>query len=107
MYLGSYTCSCVNGWAGDDCSINEDDCENASCFYGSTCHDGVATFTCECAPGKTGLLCHLNDACVSNPCSHDADCDPNPITGAEICTCPSGYTGPSCKIDIDECSKGM
>lgn len=52
---GGYTCVCVNGWSGDDCSKNIDDCVNAACHLGSTCHDRVASFFCECPPGRTGL----------------------------------------------------
>lgn len=52
---GGYNCVCVNGWSGDDCSKNIDDCVDAACHQGSTCHDRVASFYCECPPGRTGL----------------------------------------------------
>lgn len=51
---GSYQCVCVNGWTGDDCSENIDDCASAACHQGSTCHDRVASFYCECPHGRTG-----------------------------------------------------
>lgn len=53
-----------------------------------------------------GLLCHLNDACISNPCNEGSNCDTNPVNGKAICTCPSGYTGPACSQDVDECALG-
>ena len=53
-----------------------------------------------------GLLCHLSDACISNPCNEGSNCDTNPVTGKAICTCPSGYMGPDCTQDVDECSLG-
>uniref|UniRef100_A0A6Q2XNC4 Notch receptor 3 n=1 Tax=Esox lucius TaxID=8010 RepID=A0A6Q2XNC4_ESOLU len=102
--IGGHTCVCVNGWTGDDCSENIDDCATAVCFNGATCHDRVASFFCECPVGKTGesarLLCHLDDACVSNPCNEGAVCDTNPLNGRAICTCPAGFVG---GIDINEC----
>lgn len=52
--IGGHTCVCVNGWTGDDCSENIDDCATAVCFNGATCHDRVASFFCECPVGKTG-----------------------------------------------------
>lgn len=55
----------------------------------------------------TGLLCHLDDACISNPCQKGSNCDTNPVNGKAICTCPPGYTGSACNLDIDECSLGM
>uniref|UniRef100_A0A8C7XU15 Neurogenic locus notch homolog protein 1 n=1 Tax=Oryzias sinensis TaxID=183150 RepID=A0A8C7XU15_9TELE len=103
---GSYHCVCVNGWTGDDCSKNIDDCAAAACFHGATCHDRVASFFCECPHGRTGLLCHLDDACISNPCQKGSNCDTNPVNGKAICTCPPGYTGSACNLDIDECALG-
>uniref|UniRef100_A0A8V5H3B8 Neurogenic locus notch homolog protein 1 n=1 Tax=Melopsittacus undulatus TaxID=13146 RepID=A0A8V5H3B8_MELUD len=103
---GGYNCVCVNGWTGEDCSENIDDCAMAACFHGATCHDRVASFYCECPHGRTGLLCHLDDACISNPCNEGSNCDTNPVNGKAICTCPSGYMGPACNQDVDECSLG-
>lgn len=51
---GGYNCVCVNGWTGEDCSENIDDCASAACFNGATCHDRVASFYCECPHGRTG-----------------------------------------------------
>ncbi|XP_062398032.1 neurogenic locus notch homolog protein 1-like [Sardina pilchardus] len=96
-------CECANGWTGEDCSENIDDCATAACAVGSSCHDRVASFYCECPPGLTGLLCHLDDACITNPCPQGRNCDTNPINGKAICTCPAGYVGPHCSMEIDEC----
>lgn len=52
--LGSHSCVCVNGWTGESCSQNIDDCATAVCFHGATCHDRVASFYCACPMGKTG-----------------------------------------------------
>ncbi|CAG5925203.1 unnamed protein product [Menidia menidia] len=103
---GGYQCVCVNGWTGDDCSENIDDCASAACNHGSTCHDRVASFYCECPHGRTGLLCQLDDACISNPCQKGSNCDTNPVSGKHFCNCPSGYFGPSCDQDTDECALG-
>lgn len=51
---GGYSCVCVNGWTGEDCGENIDDCASAACFHGATCHDRVASFYCECPHGRTG-----------------------------------------------------
>lgn len=55
----------------------------------------------------TGLLCHLDDACTSNPCHQGAICDTSPINGSYTCSCASGYKGSDCSQDIDECEQGM
>uniref|UniRef100_A0A8C9TA92 Notch receptor 2 n=1 Tax=Scleropages formosus TaxID=113540 RepID=A0A8C9TA92_SCLFO len=103
---GGYNCVCVNGWSGTDCAENIDDCATAACTEGSTCIDRVASFICTCPFGKTGLLCHVDDACISNPCREGAQCDTNPINGKFNCNCPPGYVGSTCKDDINECTMG-
>lgn len=54
-----------------------------------------------------GLLCHLDDACTSNPCHKDALCDTSPINGSYTCSCASGYKGVDCSEDINECEQGL
>ncbi len=53
-----------------------------------------------------GLLCHIDDACTSNPCKMGAQCDTNPVNGRFNCNCLSGYKGSTCADDIDECVIG-
>lgn len=52
--VGGFSCICVNGWTGPECSVNIDDCAGAACFNGATCIDRVGAFYCKCTPGKTG-----------------------------------------------------
>lgn len=54
--VGSYTCICVNGWTGKNCTTNIDDCADHPCYNGGTCHDKVGYYFCECPIGKTGKL---------------------------------------------------
>lgn len=54
----------------------------------------------------SGLLCHRDDACISNPCREGSHCDTNPISGMFNCNCPPGYVGSTCNTDRDECSIG-
>ncbi|MEJ1271066.1 hypothetical protein NN561_001898 [Cricetulus griseus] len=50
-----------------------------------------------------GLLCHLEDMCLSQPCHANAQCSTNPLTGSVLCLCQPGYSGPTCHQDLDEC----
>lgn len=54
--VGGFSCICVNGWTGPECSVNIDDCAGAACFNGATCIDRVGAFYCKCTPGKTGKI---------------------------------------------------
>ena len=103
---GGYSCICVNGYEGHNCEIDVDDCAQQPCLNGGTCHDGVASYSCVCPPDKTGLLCHLNNACASNPCNAGSICETSVVNGSYTCRCPSGYTGPECNHDINECNEG-
>lgn len=53
-----------------------------------------------------GLLCHMEDMCLSQPCHGEAQCSTNPLTGATLCLCQPGYSGPTCHQDLDECQMG-
>ncbi|XP_030886992.1 neurogenic locus notch homolog protein 4 isoform X3 [Leptonychotes weddellii] len=100
---GSFHCVCVSGWGGAGCEENLDDCLAATCAPGSTCIDRVGSFSCLCPPGRTGLLCHMEDMCLSQPCHGEAQCSTNPLTGSTLCLCQPGYSGPTCHQDLDEC----
>ncbi|KAI4560748.1 hypothetical protein MJG53_017377 [Ovis ammon polii x Ovis aries] len=100
---GDFHCVCVSGWGGAGCEENLDDCVAATCAPGSTCLDRVGSFSCLCPPGRTGLLCHMEDMCLSQPCHEEAQCSTNPLSGSTLCVCQPGYTGPTCHQDLDEC----
>lgn len=107
VYLFRYSCICVNGYEGKNCENNVNDCMAMPCLYGGTCHDRIASFHCECPPGRTGLFCHLKDACASNPCNSAAICDTSIFNGSYTCSCPPGFNGTDCNQDIDECLEGL
>lgn len=47
-------CVCPEGFEGDACEINIDDCEDNDCENNSTCVDGINNYTCMCSPEYTG-----------------------------------------------------
>lgn len=51
-----------------------------------------------------GLLCHMEDGCLSQPCHQEAQC--SALMGTTLCLCQPGYTGPTCHQDLDECQMG-
>ncbi|KAH3791857.1 hypothetical protein DPMN_145348, partial [Dreissena polymorpha] len=102
--VGSFICVCVNGWNGTYCQNNIDDCQNNPCYNGGTCLDHVGYYKCMCPIGKTGLRCHLEDACVSQPCKGNSSvCSTSPLDGNPICTCGPGWSGRDCSQDVNEC----
>ena len=97
----------------DDCIINP-------CNNNGTCTDGIASYTCDCPLGFTGLDCETStkilmliivtqhemikftplflisdiDDCLLNPCTNNGTC----IDGISSfsCNCAHGFIGKEC-----------
>ena len=104
----NYTCICVPGFTGIDCSININDCAGANCNNG-TCMDGIDTFTCVCGPRYTGQFCEtvldsyqlmVTIHSFSNPggmCADDG-------CGLDIC-CELGSCPSTCQYYFSLCQR--
>lgn len=49
----SYNCHCRDGWTGDLCEEDIDECLSSPCQNGGLCLNIPATYTCACLFGKT------------------------------------------------------
>jgi Notch-like protein len=73
----SFKCICPIDYEGQRCDLSKsfttivnsclfylhlewNDCASHSCQHGSTCVDGVASYTCQCARGFTGKYCEIS-----------------------------------------------
>ncbi|CAL7947161.1 unnamed protein product [Xylocopa violacea] len=101
----NFTCACTNGYEGSICDTPY--CI-ARCQNGGRCEILNQTPRCTCPPGYSGLYCEINiDDCAPDaegnvPCKNDGKC----YDGINNYTCDcngTGYTGPDCLYDIDEC----
>ena len=87
-----YVCLCPDGWMGENCATDVDECTSDPCQNGATCSDSsgnvavpVDRYRCSCAPGYANGQCAY--AFISNY--------------TDLCTVP---TGGFCDIDVDECA---
>ncbi|XP_019631267.1 PREDICTED: tyrosine-protein phosphatase Lar-like isoform X1 [Branchiostoma belcheri] len=92
---------CEEGWTGQSCQDDVDECVSQPCKNGATCVNmppaGSATYSCDCAPGWTGTNCDEEvDECQSNPCTGGTCVD---RFNGYMCTCSSGNIGVNCDID--------
>ncbi|KAM3614011.1 uncharacterized protein V6R79_008450 [Siganus canaliculatus] len=89
---GGFLCSCPEGFRGDMCEVNVDDCKPNPCRLGR-CIDGPNSFSCVCPAGMTGPTCREDvDECESLPCFPGVGC--NNTLGSFICgLCPPGHSG--------------
>lgn len=59
-----FRCICADGFEGEHCEINIDDCEDNDCENNSTCVDGINNYTCLCPPEYTGRKCSAIGPCI-------------------------------------------
>ncbi|XP_055957125.1 fibrillin-1-like isoform X3 [Patella vulgata] len=103
-------CVCKNGWQGDKCQQDVDECSTVGiCPQLSTCRNTPGNYSCDCREGYDLIsnTCQDIDECSSsqlNTC--DSFC--NNTVGSFICSCRSGFVlrNGSC-ADIDECENGI
>ncbi|XP_017783191.1 PREDICTED: protein kinase C-binding protein NELL2-like isoform X2 [Nicrophorus vespilloides] len=103
--IGSYTCECLSGYKRvdkfncielDECITGEQNCDvNAKCI------NTQGSYHCVCQEGYTGDGYNCSPVCEQT-CLNGGVCR---IPGK--CSCPNGYTGPSCERDVDECSLNL
>merc|ERR1712135_107597 len=85
--IGSYACSCLPGYTGDDAGcidINECDYKDA-CGENEECMNTEGSFTC--------IDVTENDDCASNPCASNAVCESNLQGQGYTCSCEPGFNG--------------
>ncbi|XP_064617045.1 latent-transforming growth factor beta-binding protein 4-like [Liolophura sinensis] len=108
--VGSYTCTCKDGYHGNGSQCEDiNECDEDPCGL-RVCQNSVGSYTClnQCVSGfrlkDLFVGCLDVDECNGdNLCSANADCD-NTV-GSYICTCKDGYhgNGSQCE-DVDECN---
>ncbi|XP_054654555.1 protein eyes shut homolog isoform X4 [Dunckerocampus dactyliophorus] len=103
--LSSFRCLCPVGFTGARCELHIDECASSPCKNGATCIDQPGNYFCQCVAPFKGLNCDFLPCEASNPCENGALCVEE--LGYPLgfrCRCRSGFTGPRCEINMDECS---
>jgi len=103
---GNYTCNCLNGYYGEYCQDEINECNittglnqyTSPCLNNGTCFDLVDGYFCQCTGTFAGTNCELYvDPCNPNPCGTGAQCSPNPNSlNGYTCTCAAGFFGNPC-----------
>lgn len=54
--VGTYSCVCQDGFSGDRCQLDVNECLSNPCFRADKCIDLPGDYRCECFPGFIGKL---------------------------------------------------
>lgn len=117
VVLSPPQCVCENGWTGESCADNINDCAEKPCKNGGKCEDLVGGFMCECASNWAGETCEENrNMHFDCPCEHGTctdvflEIDPEwiaePDSSMNVCECAKGWEGPTCSQHVVGCTYG-
>ncbi|XP_035689640.1 uncharacterized protein LOC118424905 [Branchiostoma floridae] len=82
-----YVCLCLDGWEGQNCTQDVDECQSSPCGPG-TCHDRLNGYLCQCPWSYQGTHCKAPDDLPVN-CSRLGVCEN---------TAPDENTAGSCMV---------
>src|SRR5690606_17622194 len=70
-YIAVVLMRCPPGYGDSTCSTEVDECKYGRCQNGSSCTDGVDSYTCGCLAGYDGDDCEINiNECAGVTCVH-------------------------------------
>ncbi|NXQ85758.1 CRUM1 protein, partial [Nyctibius grandis] len=99
-----FLCWCQPGFAGVECAVNINECEEGPCKNGAVCEDGIADYTCHCAPSQDGIIwggknCSVQlTGCQTHDCQNEALCIPTyqAESHGHLCQCQPGFYDATC-----------
>ena len=95
----NFSCECLPGYTGEDCSVNIDECASNPCGENGNCTDAVNGFICDCEVGFTGETCSMSIGDMEFECDLDCENGGKCVQDGErtYCLCSGGFTGSFCQ----------
>jgi len=106
----NYICLCKGNFTGENCSIEDHQCINGYCSFGSICKPGYRGIVmgnelpyCICPFDRFGDQCDLeHDKCLPNPCQNNGSCHSTSRPDTISCLCTEEYRGKNCELTKPE-----
>ncbi|XP_067684045.1 uncharacterized protein [Haliotis asinina] len=100
--LGSFLCSCMEGFTGTRCENIINQCALAPCLNGGTCDGNETAFNCACSVEWTGETCAEGvNVCDRAPCNRGT-CTPDFLSVTRFkCICEFAWVGERCSHAVD------
>lgn len=88
-----FSCVCSEGWTGQQCSEDINECDSEPCLNGASCYESSpGQFLCVCPPFYIGRTCQYRyNPCDApyNPCINNSTCLAQ-VDGKPLCICQKG-----------------
>ena len=96
----SFFCRCADGWGGNLCNQDIDECGSGEPCNGGRCVNVLGGYMCQdCPLNRTGDNCDVLLTCDNMPCHNGGSCIEN--GGVANCSCTTGYTGLHCETESE------
>ncbi|CAB3400271.1 unnamed protein product [Caenorhabditis bovis] len=90
-------CICADGFTGENCEVNINECKYIDCGNHGYCTDGIDGATCNCNEGYSGSFCEiLTDPCEGIICHNGGKCEKHNENVA--CKCEDNWMGEFCNV---------
>jgi hypothetical protein len=101
-----YICLCKSNFTGENCSIEDQQCIDGYCSFGSLCkpnYRGILIGTelpyCICPFDRYGERCDIkNEQCLLTPCQNNGRCFTTSKPDTVTCICTDEYYGKNCEL---------
>ena len=91
----NYKCNCQEGFSGQKCEIEINECDSNPCQNNGHCFDQIGSYKCVCQIGYNGTNCEIESPGCKEKCSNEGTlkCYENKKDQNILCKCSPGYSG--------------